>query len=336
MTYSRTDSGRRVNACLCLFLLAFFLSAAGCATRMSTRISSPFAGGAGNGEEVQKHVDAVLRTIEERNATVESQPDWRSRAYQKFMIKDLDSIDEGEYEGYARYLDNGSAYIVVHPAYYTFFNDDSLSSENSPGVTGENALERFLSEGAYTSKSRLIKAQEKQIRDFLEYMSTDKKLVILILPYDYRDFPAYKYKKEKDEYMRFINEVTNGSDSVIYLYSKSPNRGTLTEKNRRELLKFLYAIKTKQILLGGGYVGRCIEDFYKDIEQYYSYEKLYLVPEITAISPADVSSGTASDMLKSDGTIDVGKLSADIRGNAVGNQEVIPRIKNLSPPYAAP
>jgi len=335
MKHPCTDSSYRGNACLCLFFFVFLLSAAGCATRMSTKISSPFAEGTGNGEELQKHVETVLRTVEERNETVESGPEWRSRAYQSFMIKDLASIDEGDYGRYVRYLDEGAAYIIVHPAYYTFFHDDTLSQEYLSGVSTENAMERFLSESAYSAKSRLIKAQEKQIRDFLEYMSTDKKLVILILPRDYADFPAYKFKEEKDEYMRFINEVTNGSDSVIYLYSKRPNRGTLAEKDRRKLLKFLYVIKTREILLGGGYVGRCIEDFYKDIEQYYSYEKLYLVPEITAISPADVSSGTASDMLNSDGTIDFGKLSADIRGNVVGNQEVIPRIKSLSPPYAA-
>ena len=298
---------------------------------MSTKISSPFSKNAGKGQEAQKHVDAVLKEIEERNATVEGQTNWRSEAYQRFMIKDLASIDEGDYAGYARYLDNGAVYIVVHPAYYTFFHDDSLLPEYSPGISADNAMERFLSESAYSSKSRLIKAQEKQIRDFLEYMSTDKKLVILVLPRDYRDFPAYKFRKDRDEYMRFINEVTNGSDSVVYLYSKRPNRGTLAEKDLRSLLRFLYAVKTNQILLGGGYLGRCIEDFYKDIERYYSSEKVYLVPEITAISPNDISSGTASNMLKPDGTINVEALSASIRGNAVGNQEIVPRIRNISP-----
>jgi len=325
---------RYCSAFVTPLLVCMFLWPAGCATRMSTNIASPFSGERPAGPTANQHVAEVLAAISERNAKVENSPEWRNAAYDRFMIRNFSSLDEQDYGRYASYLDNGEVYIIVHPAYYTFFRDDSLFPDPPGSGSAENAMDRFLSEGSYSSRSRLIKAQEKQLRDFLEYMSTDHKLVILVLPHDYRDYPAYKFRKGKDEFMRFINEVTNESDSVLYLFSKRPNRGSLSEREKRKLLRFLYTIKAKEVLLGGGYVGRCLEDFYKDIEQYFKEDSICLVPEITAISPNDIGSGAASDMLNPDGTINVKTLSESIRKNIVGNQDVVPRIKNLSPPYA--
>ena len=191
-------------------------------------------------------------------------------------------------------------------------------------------MERFLGESAFSSKTRLIKAQEKMLRDFLEYATTEKKLIVLVLPRGYRTYAGYKYREADDEFMRYINEVTNGSDSVLYLYSKKPNRGTLTDRDRKKLLKFLYSVKAESVLLGGGYIGRCLEDFYKDIDQYFSEDKLYLVPEISSISPSDMTTGFASDMLQADGTIDIVKLSENIQANALGNQDISPKMRSLS------
>lgn len=322
----RPEKTAAVKLGACVVLLLAFCSAAGCASKISTKLTSPVAYGS---EEGRQHAEAVLREIEDRNQKVESGPEWRGRAYSHFLIRPLSSVGEDEYPKYSRYLDNGSVYIIVHPAYYTFFHDNDLFGNDATEVAEQNAVDRFVGDAAYSSKGRLIRAQEKMLRDFLEYMSTEKKLVILILPRDYRHFGAYKFRKGRDEYMRYINDVTNESDSVLYLYSRKPNRGTLNEKDRRTLLKFLYAIKAKEILFGGGYIGRCLEDFYKDVEQYYSEERIFLVPEITAISPADVSSSVASDMLKEDGTLDIARLSDNIRMNVLGNQNVVPKIRNL-------
>jgi hypothetical protein len=324
---SMTLNPRRA-AWIASLLLAAVL-AAGCAGRpMTVAIQPPFEVPKDSPEEVKKHVQDVLAEIEKRNREVENDPKWLLKAYSGFMIKRLDEVNEEDYRNYSRYLDHDAVYIIVHPAYYAFFHGSNELNDYL-SLPARNAVELLLQEPAHSSKTRLQQAQEKRLRDFLEYMSTDKKLVILVLPRDYRRYAGYKFRSGNDEFRRYINEVTNGSDSVLYLYSKRTNRGTLAEKDRRRLLRFLYAVKAKEILLGGGYIGRCLEDFYKDMEQYYSDDKLYLVPEITSTSPSDMSSGAASDVLDADGMVDVGKLSRSIQSNSIGKQDITPRIKNL-------
>ncbi|MCX7793710.1 MAG: hypothetical protein N2257_04815 [Thermodesulfovibrionales bacterium] len=270
----------------------------------------------------------IINSIEERNRTLEDDPRWLSDSYERFFIKSLGEINEADYPSYSRYLENGSLYIIVHPAYYTFFQRPlfPLIYEEIPK---ENELERLLNEKNFSPKTALIKAQEKTLRDFLEYTSTTKRLVILILPGGYKKYDGYKFKGQRDEFRRYINEVTNESESVIYLYSKKPNRGLLSEKDTQRLLKFLAALKPKNILIGGGYLGRCIEDFWRTIEPFYG-EKLYLVPELVAISPSDLGLFQAYGMLRPDGTVDVERLTENIRNNTIGNQEVQPRLRNIN------
>ncbi|MDA8432074.1 MAG: hypothetical protein M0Z60_03815 [Nitrospiraceae bacterium] len=311
--------------------------AAGCAGRpLPVAIQPPFDLPKDSPEAEKQHVQAVIAQIEDRNREVETDPQWIAKAYDDFMIKSLQDVAESDYGRYGQYLDHGGVYIIVHPAYYTFFHESGASND-SLALPSRNAVDLLLREPAYSSKTRLQFQQEKMLRDFLEYMSTDRKLVILVLPRDYRRYAGYKFKGGNDEFMRYINEVTNGSDSVLYLYSKRPNRGTLGEKDRRRLLKFLYSVKAKEILLGGGYIGRCLEDLYKDLEQYYSDDKLFVVPEITSISPSDMSSGAAADVLDADGMVDVGKLTRSIQSNTLGYQDITPRIRNLRavPPAGA-
>lgn len=323
-----------IRGSLLLLAAALFLEG-GCASSMSTKISPPFYAGKGD-TALADHTADIVRTVEERNNSVEKGPEWRERAYTSFLIKELSDIDEKDYARYSQYLDNGAIYIIVHPAYYTFFGGEAFPSSYAPGVSQPNAMEWFLGDASFSAKSRLIKAQEKLLRDFLEYMSTERKLVLLILPKNYERYSAYRFTNARDEYMRYINEITNESDSVVYLYSRRPNRGALLEDDRRRLLKFLFAVKVKQILVGGGYVGRCLEDLYKEVEQYYSADKIYVVPEITAISPVDVTYSLASDLLLDNGQLDIARLTSGIRANVFGNQAITPNIRNLSVPEKGP
>ncbi len=315
-------------------LLLLFLS---CAPSIKDGISLPFS--IHDTDPIKKA--AIINSIEERNRTIEDDPKWIKRSYEVFMIKGLHEIDEKDYPSYRRFLDNGSLYIIVHPAYYTFFqrpplpiSDDvstfetAFSSVVTP-LPKENELERLLREKNFSPKTALIKAQEKSLRDFLEYASTTKRLVILVLPGGYKNHAGYKFKALRDEFRRYINEVTNESESVIYIYSSRPNRGVLTERERVRLLRFLSAIKPGRILLGGGYLGRCLEDFWRTLEPFYS-ERLYLVPELIAISPSDISFFTAKSILRSDGTVDIKRLTKNIRENNIGNQEIHPRLRSIN------
>jgi len=317
-----------MSTVLCV-IAGLFMS--GCAASMiSMDIHPPFISQQKVSEEEKKRVYDILGQVDLRNRTVEKDPQWIESSYQGFMIKNLSEIEERDYPLFNKYLDNGAVYIVVHPAYYTFFQDPDVRYDNDPGKNPMHAMDRFLSEPAYSSKSRLIKVQEKMLRDFLEYKSTEKKLVILILPRGYRNYQAYRYKDRKDEFMRFLNSVTNGSESVLYVYSKKPNRGSLTEKEKKRLSRFLYSARTTNIILGGGYAGRCVEDFYKDIDHYFAEEKIAIHPEITAMSPSDITDSFASEVLLPDGTLNLKKLSFRVRTNTLGNEEVTPLIRNAS------
>jgi len=270
----------------------------------------------------------ILEKVEERNRTIEDNPLWISRSYQRFFIKSLSEIKEEDFPTYRRYLDNGSLYIIVHPGYYTFFTSSTpLAPQNT--ISLENELDRLLERPSLSPKTTLIKSQEKALRDFLELASTAKKLVILILPGKYWKSPAYKFNGYQDEYKRYINEITNESESVIYLYSKKTNRGYLRKRDMRRLLRFLGSVNPQSILIGGGYLGRCVEDFYKRLEAYYS-DKLYIVPELVVISSSDIGFFQASKMLRPDGRVDIEVLTRNIRENNIESQSIQPRLKNLS------
>ncbi len=267
----------------------------------------------------------VIRDIDERNHTVEKSDEWLKRAYSGFMIKNLMDISEEDYRDYKRYLHNGDIYIIVHPAYYVFFGRGNYYLDEIPE---KNQVEFFLESLSFSPRVSLIKAQEKNMRDFLEYASTTKRLVILILPGNYKRYRGYKFRNTHDEYLRYINEVTNESPSVLYLYSDKSNRGNLSEKTMERLLRFLNAINPRSVLIGGAYLGRCVEDFYANLTRFMS-DRVYVVPELITVASSDISIFQAMTLLRSDGTIDIRRLTQEIENNSIGDQGDTPKIKNL-------
>ncbi len=301
----------RCRASVAVLVLVSVLLAAGCA-RQSTMVSdTTFTLASVIHEPEEGRVAEVLEAVKQRNSSLETNLTWITSAYRQFLIKELTDLEERDYASYSSYLDHGAVYIVIHPAYYAFFDAESSSFlEPFPGGVQPNALQQFLQSQVYSDKGRLMQAQERTLRDFLEYTSTAKKLMLLVLPGDYAQASSYRYGDGRDEYMRYINEVTNESGSVLYLFSKRTSTGSLRPADKKRLLKFLAAVGPSRVLIGGGYLGRCVGEFWKDIGDGFLQDNLYLVPEITAWSPADVSSDEAAAVLHSDGTIDFEKYSA--------------------------
>ena len=261
------------------------------------------------------NLDQLVSEIQERNNTLEKHPAWISLAEQDFMLKKLDDLPESGYSAYKKYLDDGTLYIIVHPAYSVFF-----SGAESP-LTSQLPIDAFLNETSFTERHRFVQEQERSMRDFLEITSTRKRLIILVIPADYRDFIGYVYKDSADEYARYINSVTNNSESVIYLYSKKPNNGHLSEDTKKRLLKFIEAVNPSSIVIGGGYLGRCVADFYSDLAPLVGREKLSVAAEITAISSEDLRNFSVSDFLK-DGKLNITALrevinSKDMKGSSL-------------------
>ncbi len=262
-------------------------------------------------------LEETLKAIGERNNSIEKHPDWISLAGNDFMLKSLDDLAESEYGKYAEYLDDGVLYVVVHPAYSVFFND------RPPPMTAENPVDAFLNEAAFTKHKRFLQEQERSVRDFLEITSTRKRLVLVVLPGGYREYNGYVYKDLNDEYARYINSVTNSSESALYLYSKKPNRGYVGEESKKRLSGFIEAVGPRIILIGGGYLGRCVEDFYKDISASAGKDKVTIAAEITSISAEDIRNLALDDFLK-DGRLNVAMLkevisSRDMKGGSLGD-----------------
>lgn len=309
------------------FLAVFFLP--GCASVQVAQIA-PDEIKVPVGVKAEEQNPQTLEAIRERNRTVEDDPAWIEDAYDGLKIRNLKTVSGREYERYKGYIENGTVYVIVHPAYYSFFHAKSPPEEYAgDDFDPRNAVERILSQAPGDAETALLQAQERRTRDFLEYKTTDKKLVVLIIPRSHRKFSGYAYKDGPDEFTRFLNEATNGSDSVVYLESRSATSGYLKDEDLVALIQFLAGTDAKQVLIGGGYVGRCLENFYVNLAEDYGTSGIYLVPELVDISPSDMNNKLAARLLEPDGTINSAKASESLLKDVYNVQEVTPQIYNL-------
>lgn len=287
---------------LLLIIFIFTFTATGCTySNESTRAGEYYPHKVDN-------LDQVLAEIRERNATIERHPSWIYQAKQVLMIRNLEEIPESDYRKFGEYLDEGTLYLIVHPAYGVFFN------ERPRDLVLDNPLDAFLNEKAYTKERRFLQEQERSLRDFLEITSTRKRLVILVLPGDYKDYSGYLYRGLDDEYARYVNSVTNSSESVLYLYSEKTNRGALSEESQKKLVAFVRSAAPKNILIGGGYLGRCVEDFYRGLAKDIGKEKIAIAAEITSIGREDLKDLSLGDFLV-EGKLNIAMIREIINSN---------------------
>ncbi|MDA8431347.1 MAG: hypothetical protein M0Z60_00115 [Nitrospiraceae bacterium] len=257
---------------------------------------------------------------EKDNAQKESQA-WLKEAYGGLKIRRMDNIPPAEYATYGRFLDSQDrrVYVVVHPAFYAFFmNNRVLSSESDRDVLpSKNIVERLYEQREVSSvfdrSFDLMQEQEMALRDFLETMSAEKKLVIVILPKDYREHLSYGYVKGLDEYTRYINEITNMSESVLYTESVSYDVGALSEDSAKMLALFFKDVDAKSVLVGGGFAGRCQEAFIGSLTKEVAPGMLYVMPEVSAISADDLAGGEADNLLTKKGKLNFREIARNIK-----------------------
>jgi hypothetical protein len=316
-----------------LLWVIFLISTAGCSASLSEikRYESleinPPVGAVHIDDEI---ISEVIDKVEERNKTVEDDPEWIKRAYSGLMVRRLVNVPQNEYKDYKEYLDDGAVYIMAHPSFFPFFHyPKKLVDNTSKSISKENVVEKLLKTKPKNFEFAVLQAQERRTRDFIEFKSTQEKLIIVVVPRDYNRYTGYTYKRGRDEYMRYINEITNFSKSVLFAESRTPNRGYLREEDAIRLMEFLIAIDAKKILIGGGYVGRCIEDFYTLITQEYGSEGIFIVPELTDISPRELNNALARAMLNKEGELDTDITTNIMRRDLYKVQEVIPEMMNL-------
>ena len=339
-------AGRITKFALLTGMLCALLAVSGCPIRMSKlnftplgpeTISATSAASSLQPEDRQRVLDAVKL----RNDTVEKDQEWIKRAYTGLMVKKLNSVPPKDYASFAKYLDNGSAYIVIHPAFYPFFHTlKRLTPRISNVQTAKelpklNVVEKFLAFTPRDEEMAVLQAQERRTRDFLEFKSTQGKLMIIVVPKNFNKYNGYVYRQGPDEYMRYLNEVTNGSDSVVFIESKNPNRGFATEEDGVLLMDFLAAIQAKNIYVSGGYVGRCLDDFYMSLTAAYGSKTIFVVPELSDVSPQELNNQIAYEMLDDTGGIRPDIMKSIIEQDFFGIGQVMPQMKSLYVPLPA-
>ncbi len=284
----------------------------------------------------------IWQKVEERSGTIEDNPEWINNSYRAIKIKSLANIPIEKYVEYKKFLDGGAVYIINHPAYYTFFHHPKINRRGNSitknimdiFIDGDSTSVEYSSENGEATRYKeeflkIIKEFERVESNFLEFKSTEQKLIILILPGDYKKYSNYRYKNGLDEYTRYINDVTNMSESVLYLESKKPNSGQLIEYDLTTLIEFLQKIGATSVLVGGEYVGRCEEDFYRQLSGAIGPSMaVEIVPELSPVSPDDMNTDM-KDLLDPKNRLDVQAATYNILKDAYQKLASTPKIRNL-------
>ena len=234
----------------------------------------------------------VFAGIDLQNRTVKKSAAWLREAYRAIAIRRLSDIPPAEYARYRRYVKDASVYVIVHPGYFPFFDEWNLTpiaTDYTAGFPQRNVAER-LSDAidSLAIAYQIAREQERITRDFIEFMSAEKRLTVLLLPRDYRDHLTYGYVAGYDEFARYINELTNQADNIVYLESDGDQNGYLRDDDLAMLGAFLDAAGVRTLMLGGGFLGKCLDNLSGSLRKRYRHEDIWYVAEITAFSPYDV------------------------------------------------
>ncbi len=164
--------------------------------------------------------------------------------------------------------------IMVHPAYALFFRE-SQRSRYSP------------------AKYYLMRMQLEQEEQAIRELAASGTQTILILPGNYeRESIAPR------SYTAYLNNAAGESASIHYLFSESWSSGDLTTEGVVVLYRFLQTFNPRRILIGGGFIGRCQREFYNQLTSYMEGKKIYLIPELSSLSPDDITDEEALDILE--------------------------------------
>jgi hypothetical protein len=196
----------------------------------------------------------------------------------------LRNIPQEEFSKYAKYINNNTAYVIVHPFYYQFFRK-SRAKKISPEI------------------HKFMLLQVNNEKNFFSYAIQNQKLVILVMPGN----------SFSNDYIEFMNDLTRGNDSIIYVSSKNKNSGNIIKEDLEHLNSFFQKLEINDVMIGGGYVGRCQEKFYSIISKTLGQENVAIVPEVSTFSPYDLTLATVKMFLTSEGLININAVNHYIK-----------------------
>jgi hypothetical protein len=165
--------------------------------------------------------------------------------------------------------------IMVHPAYSLFFREVRRTD--------------------YTEvKYDLLKFQLDNEARFISAIARTDNLLILILPGNFQ-----RESIAPLSYIYYLNAAAGAGASVYYLTSETRTSGSLSRDSLVTLYGFLQKVKATRVLIGGGYIGRCQREFFNQVSASMDRITASIVPEISSLSPDDVSDREAAEILAS-------------------------------------
>lgn len=201
--------------------------------------------------------------------------------------------DIGEYQG------PPEAYIIVHPAYSHFFRD-------------------LVKDSTHAAKFRLEKKQFESEAIMMGRHAASGRVMVLVIPGDYSED-----SKAPQSYVSYLNTVTSGGRSIYYVLSEASSTGTLPTEDMVNLYMFLSALRVQKVMIGGGFIGRCQREFYKQLTTYLDRRFTYIVPELSTISPDDLSDEEAQDIASSLDRYDYTPVKAFIDKKSGGTANIL-------------
>ncbi|HWR73444.1 MAG TPA: hypothetical protein VN604_09750, partial [Nitrospirota bacterium] len=110
-------------------------------------------------------------------------------------------------------------------------------------------------------------------------------------------------------YTAYLNTAAPVGASVFYVPSMTSSSGNIPGDDLVVLYQFLQAVKARKVLLGGGYIGRCQREFHSQFTTFYDQALTYIIREVSAISPEDVSEREASQIVSGIEQVDYSAVS---------------------------
>ncbi len=167
-------------------------------------------------------------------------------------------------------------YVIVHPAYGVFF---------------QNLDREQLAEVKY----RLLKKQFETEKKFIAEQAASGATLILVLPGKTADgdFPrTYPF------YRSYLNTTAGTGSSVFFIYSDTSSSGAIPQDEMMSLYYFIRGLKPARVMVAGGYIGRCQREFYNELTNYIEKTQVFIVPQLSTISPDDVTEEEAEQILR--------------------------------------
>ncbi len=275
----------------------------------------------------------LVRTVQERKQGLEDRIDWYRTRYMGIGVRNLTELSPDEVMAFRDIVsrENGKVYVMVHPAYYLYFQQRSLSIPYRAGDPVYNLVDWYLlMPHSKDPVEELMREQVRIEKEFLQYAAAENHVVIFVVPGKYRRHPNYRFHEDGlDEYARYLNEVSALTDSFLYLESTSATRGFVDDRTLEKLVAFLDQVGVRAVFVGGGFIGRCQEDFYRDVTEKVKDSTVAVVAELSAVSPRDVNDWQALGLLGGTGRLRSRVAIQNIRRNSYNRLERRPRVVSL-------